>query len=1074
VLIAEIGAGNEYASLETERAISFMEPTLVAFVGVAGGLKNLELGDVVIADWVYGYGPGKDLEEFRPRTKSASSSYSLVQRARTLAHQDQWRQRILLPDPSCVPKAVVGTIAAGQKVVASRRSATYQFLAANCSDALAVEMEGWGFLLGTYANEDVKAIVVRAISDNIDDKTPDADRRWQPIAARHAAGFAFELLATWRPPDGAVLRQGIVSMQVPGQPGLPSHPHPDFSIFYVSADLAWAEWIASQLEESGYSVVVQARDSRLGSDSGGTLDKATPAAMHALSVTSAVALAAEGPTWGFDESRSADPDAERVALTPIVVAAIDNEELAGSASIDLVGLDEEHARLALLEGVRRLRARFPLSSRFAPRSLSGGPARPRFPQALPPIWNVPRPRNPDFRGREDLLDDLWGNLLLGETTVLTQAIVGQGGIGKTALATEFAYRHRSDYDLVWWVRAEEATTLVTDYAALAVPLGLDIVGWPDQASVVAAVRASLEARSRWLLVFDNVSARENVVDFIPASASGHVLITSRNQTWPAVETKLAVDVLPLDDASAFLLARTGETDRGAAERLATALGLLPLALEQVAAYIAQNPDLNMTAYLRRLGPEAREPAAGRQLAEPPQTVVSALSFSIESVKNPAATQLLNFVAYLAPDDIPVGLLADVLALLPEPLASAGRSQAGFDDIVETLGRYSLITSLGDAFAVHRMIQEVVRKGLDPVTQKTWTSIAVLALYLVFPVDASETASWAVCARLLPHAITAATHAQSSNTDSRETSLLLKRTSDYLRSRGEFAGALDLSKRAVALAEEAFGPHDRELAIVLNDRGLVLSEAGQWAEAKGYLERALEIHGSSDQDPYGIGTAHHNLSSLLRKMGDYPGAKNHAAAALSTFQDEHGPDHGTVGIALTGLARVSRDLNEFADARAFARRALAINEAAYGPDHPRVGSNLLTLALIERDLGEPAEARKLAERALDIAEAAFGPNHPQVGLDLNGLALIMRDLGDPVVARRLAERALAIHEVAYSPNHPEVGDDLLTVGLLLADLGDKPGARRSVERALTIYESTYGANHTQVAGARTILEGVLAS
>lgn len=1074
VVIAEIGMGNNYAGIETERAISYWEPTLVAFVGIAGGLKDLELGDVVIAEQVYGYEAGKDAEDLKPRIKSQSSSYALVQRSRAIARQDKWRKRILSPDPACVPTAVVGTIAAGEKVVADTRSATYRFLAAHCSDALAVEMEGWGFLLGTYANNNMTAIVIRAISDAIDDKSPAADKRWQPIAARHAAGFAFELLATWRPPLHTLATRDATSTQILGPLVAPdSEPRPDFLIIYASADRAWADWFAWQLEESGYSVLSEARDSRSGPASIAKLYEGSRRPIQAVAVTSHAYLASESPTLELDEIFSTG--AQGPQLTPILVASIDTSELAGRGSIDLVGLDEEAARIALLEGVRRLRAKAPLAPQFPPGSISGSPARPRFPLALPPIWNVPRPRNPDFRGREDLLDDLSSNLMLGETTVLTQAIVGMGGIGKTELATEFAYRHKSDYDLVWWVRAEEPTTLATDYAALAVPLGLDLVGWPDQATVVGAVRDQLQARSRWLLVFDNVLAREDVVDFIPAAASGHVLITSRTQTWPDADTRLAVDLLPLDDAAQFLLARTGETDKTSAEALATALGRLPLALEQAAAYLAQATDLVMADYLKRLRPETTKSAANRQPADPPQTVVSTWSLSIQSVKNPAATQLLDFAAFLAPDDIPIGLLFDVADLLPEPLAWLAESQLGFDDIVETLGRYSLITVLGDAFAVHRLVQAIIRRGLEPETQNRWASIVVRALYRVFPRDASDSRSWAVCARLLPHAIAASTLAQDAHTNLEETSWLLDLSGRYLRSRGEFAAALELSERAVALGRLAFGPDDQDLATILNTHAMVLRDAGLWPESKAYFEEALALDQRSVQhDPADVGAILQNLALLLRDLGDFVGARDRAVEALSIFDEHYGADHRDVGIVLNTLARSSLDLQDVPRAEEYARRALAIHEADLGLDHPLVGDDLHTLALVKRHLGDLPAARELAERALDIYQAAYGSSHPRVGQHQNILALILRDLGDPLHARLFAEQALAIHEASYAPDHPRVGDDLLTLGLVLEDLGDNAEATSCIKRAVTIYEAAYGPDHPQVADTLKSLAHVLAN
>src|SRR5206468_758735 len=153
---------------------------------------------------------------------------------------------------------------------------------------------------------------------------------------------------------------------------------------------------------------------------------------------------------------------------------------------NLVGLDEAAARARLREelaaAVRGQRVP-PAAAEFP----GGGPAgvvadvqRPRFPTALPGVWNVPFRRNPAFTGREPALADLAGRLGQGAAAAVTQALQGAGGVGKTALAVEYAYRHRSEFETVWWVRAEEPATLVGDLADLAVALQLAEPGQADQ------------------------------------------------------------------------------------------------------------------------------------------------------------------------------------------------------------------------------------------------------------------------------------------------------------------------------------------------------------------------------------------------------------------------------------------------------------------------------------------------------------------------------------------------------------------------------------------------------------------
>jgi nucleoside phosphorylase len=193
VALGQTGMGNVVAAIETSRALDSFRPDLAMFVGVAGGLNGLEVGDVVAADYVYGYETGRYAETHQSRIKTFGSGYPLVQRAHAVRRHEHWHKRI---SSEAKPRSFVGPIASGELIIAGEKTPAHEILEANCGDAYAVEMEGWGFLFAAHTNGDVPAIVIRGISDLTIDRDLLTDLRTQPVAAEHAAAFAFELIAT--------------------------------------------------------------------------------------------------------------------------------------------------------------------------------------------------------------------------------------------------------------------------------------------------------------------------------------------------------------------------------------------------------------------------------------------------------------------------------------------------------------------------------------------------------------------------------------------------------------------------------------------------------------------------------------------------------------------------------------------------------------------------------------------------------------------------------------------------------------------------------------------------------------
>ncbi|MEY9704309.1 nucleoside phosphorylase [Bradyrhizobium diazoefficiens] len=202
VAVAEVGAGNYPAAVIAERAIAHYKPEVALFVGVAGGVKDVHLGDIVIGTKVYGYETGKETTQgFKTRPNSLVAGHALEQRGRVLRQKSDWKARLNPLLTSSEKRIHLGPIAAGEKVIASTQGQVAQFLREHYGDTLAVEMEGRGFLEGVHVNASVQGCVIRGISDLLKSKSSSDAKGWQEIAADAASAVAFEILATLKPED---------------------------------------------------------------------------------------------------------------------------------------------------------------------------------------------------------------------------------------------------------------------------------------------------------------------------------------------------------------------------------------------------------------------------------------------------------------------------------------------------------------------------------------------------------------------------------------------------------------------------------------------------------------------------------------------------------------------------------------------------------------------------------------------------------------------------------------------------------------------------------------------------------
>jgi tetratricopeptide (TPR) repeat protein len=649
------------------------------------------------------------------------------------------------------------------------------------------------------------------------------------------------------------------------------------------------------------------------------------------------------------------------------------------------------------------------------------------------VANLPA-RNLAFTGRENQLATLGERLAAGAAAAVVQpqAVHGLGGVGKTHLVLEYAHRHLDHYRVIWWINAEEPLAIPGQLVALARRLGIPEAA--DQTQTIQALWDELRHLDHWLLVFDNVEQSQDVRPFWPPG-NGHTLVTSRNPAWGDLAATVALDVPPRAEAVAFLHRRS-DVDQQAAGALAEALGDLPLALEQAAAYLDQTAT-SAGEYLELLGERADDLLIrGRPATE--QTIATTWKVSLQRLREqaPAAEGLLVVCAFLAADGIPRALLTGHPEQLPERLGSITQDPIAYQGTIGALRRYALVKASGDELSVHRLVQVVVRAQLDLDQFQAWAATALSLVHAAFPADPTDSATWPSCARLLPHALAVTDHAEAAGPNPETTVRLLNQAALYLWERADHDQARALLERALTAWEAHLGADHPDTATTLHNLGLILHDQGDLATARTSHERALRIRERRPgRDHPETAMSLNNLARVLRDLGDLDQARELLERALVVFEARYGADHRDTTWTLHNLGLVLHDQGDLVTARAYHERALAIREALLGPNDLDIAWGLNHLARVVSDQGDRNQARELLERALTI-DNARNPNHPNTARSLNDLANILASQGDLERAHNLLERALHIREVGLGPDHPDTRQSRHDLARVLAELEDR--------------------------------------
>ena len=676
------------------------------------------------------------------------------------------------------------------------------------------------------------------------------------------------------------------------------------------------------------------------------------------------------------------------------------------------------------------------------------------------VWTIPA-RVRGFTGRAALLAELEVARRSGEATVV-QAVTGMGGIGKTTAAIEYAHRHHDEFDIAWWVPAENPAVLPDRLAELALTLDLTTATTP--AGVGAArLLGELARRDRWLLVFDNADDPRALSRWLP-EGPGQVLITSRDPAWREIAATVGVREFTRPESIALLQRLAPDLTAAEADRVADAVGDLPLAVEQAGSLLADT-GLTVDKYLRLLADRAQDVLDHDPGGAYPQSLAAswAVAFDRLADDDPTALDLLTVVAWCGPDPVPLSLLTDHPDPLPDRLQPIATDPLLLARCTTILHRRGMATVSPHGIQLHRIPAALLRarsQASEVTTAAVWPATVVRLLEKAAPGNLrTDLSGWPPWRRLLPHVLAAAGRDEALDAVPAEATGLLDSAANYLLGGGEVQAAVAVYERAYDVRRDTFGADHPDTLTSASDLAGNLWWLGEYQRARALdedtLTRRRRILGDDHPDTL---TSASQLANDMYGLGDYRQARELQEATLRRRRRMLGADHPDTLFSANLLSLDLWALGDFRRARQLQNDTVIRLRRILGDDHPDTLASAGLLGAVVWSLGDYRQARQLLNDTFTRSRGVLGEDHWATLLSATNLGVVLWSLGDYQQARQLQNDTLTHFRRVLGEDHILTLRSAGLLGLALWSLGDYQQARQLQSDAFTRCSRVHGEDH----------------
>ncbi|KAI5780058.1 hypothetical protein EDC01DRAFT_633506 [Geopyxis carbonaria] len=699
-------------------------------------------------------------------------------------------------------------------------------------------------------------------------------------------------------------------------------------------------------------------------------------------------------------------------------------------------------------------------------------------------------RNANFVGRQSFMRLLDERLLPDANG--TAVLYGLGGVGKTQVALEYCHKMQENAN-VFWVHASN-DKFIEDYAAIAVVVGLPIVG-SEQEDLLARVQAWLECGSHsvpWFLVLDNADDPEMVhFKYLPRRG-GRLLFTTRfkSAVWRYTDrgNEIHLDVMKIDEARDLFLKMTGrmttDPEIDNINGLIRQLGLLPIAINQAAAYIHQN-GTSIETYLKlyskseaeRVSLLSKSPEMPYQTSEVPPTVMTTwkVSFDFIEKQNPHSALLLYIMSHFHNRTIPYGLLCQRKA--PEALINER-------DMIEAIGLLKAFALVSESpeertYDLHPLVSLWARLNLR-LSQDQQSSMSTLpneyALKMVeYYFIHNRSKSWRFYEQALPHAIAVIEIFDGNGIRSAKLYNLRTAVGHHLCQKGSLPRAEKMQIEAVELAKCIFGMDNPKTLTCMKDLAVTLQGQGRLKEAASVITKVLKLRkdhlGENHPDTL---SSMNTLAGVLREQGKHVEAMEITKSISEVRKRTLGDRHPKTLSSMSNLAIALREQGKLDESKIITLKVLGMREQVLGEDHPDTLKSMTNLASILGTEGRLREVAQIETKVLEKRKKLLGGNHPDTLQSIRNLAGTLGDQGKFGGAVQLERQVWKMRLKILGEDHPDTLSSMYHLASTLRYQGNLLESIDMSRRVIDNQKRVLGKDHPDTLASISNLAGALGS